>query len=60
MKKIHLLFLSAFLTIGVTQAQTNLIKGRVLDKNNFPLPGIKGCIWNHLLQVRAPQVCISQ
>ena len=39
MKKIHLLILSVFLTLGVTQAQTNLIKGRVLDKNNFPLPG---------------------
>ena len=28
-----------FFTLIVAQAQTTVLKGRVLDKNNFPLPG---------------------
>lgn len=28
-----------FFTLVVAQAQTTVLKGRVLDKNNFPLPG---------------------
>ncbi|RPG65977.1 MAG: TonB-dependent receptor, partial [Flavobacteriaceae bacterium TMED42] len=39
MRKIYHFILISLAMISIAQAQTNLIKGRVLDKNNFPLPG---------------------
>ena len=39
MKNLHYYFLIFLSTFSLAQSQTNLINGRVLDKNNFPLPG---------------------
>ena len=37
-KTFHFLIISLSI-VNVSHAQINLIKGRVLDKNDFPLPG---------------------